>query len=78
MLLAPKALLLALAIFVAVVLVFRQVSLGSMLAVALFPVLAWLLPDQSQRATCARLDGGRVCTHHCQAPPEHPPTSRRD
>jgi len=47
-LLAPKALLLAAAIFVAVVLVFRQVSLGSMLAVALFPVFAWLLRDQGQ------------------------------
>src|SRR6185437_5105277 len=47
-LLAPKALLLALAIFVAVVLVFRQVSLGSMLAVALFPVLAWLLHEYGE------------------------------
>ena len=47
-LLAPKALLLAIAIFVALVLVFRHVSLGSMLAVALFPVLAWLLRDYSE------------------------------
>jgi glycerol-3-phosphate acyltransferase PlsY len=47
-LLAPIALLLALAIFVAAVLVFRRVSLGSMLAVVLFPVLAWLLQDQGQ------------------------------
>jgi acyl phosphate:glycerol-3-phosphate acyltransferase len=44
-LLAPKALLLALGIFVVVVLVFRQVSLGSIVAVALFPLLAWLLHD---------------------------------
>lgn len=47
-LLAPKALLLALAVFVAVVLVFRQVSLGSMLAVALFPLFAWLVQGQGQ------------------------------
>lgn len=47
-LLAPKALLLAVAIFVAVVLVFRRVSVGSMLAVALFPVLAWLLHDYGE------------------------------
>lgn len=47
-LLAPKALLLAVAIFVAVVLVFRHVSLGSVLAVALFPVLAWLLHDYGE------------------------------
>jgi acyl phosphate:glycerol-3-phosphate acyltransferase len=44
-LLAPKALLLALGVFVLVVLVFRQVSLGSIVAVALFPLLAWLLHD---------------------------------
>jgi acyl phosphate:glycerol-3-phosphate acyltransferase len=42
-LLAPEALLVAVGIFIAVVLVFRRVSLGSMVAVALFPVLAWLL-----------------------------------
>ena len=35
----------AIGVFVAVVLVFRYVSLGSIVAVALFPVLAWLLHD---------------------------------
>ncbi|HTW58348.1 MAG TPA: glycerol-3-phosphate 1-O-acyltransferase PlsY [Terriglobales bacterium] len=38
---APKAVLIAAAIFVVVVLVFRYVSLGSVVAVALFPSLAW-------------------------------------
>lgn len=38
---APKAVLVAAAIFVLVVLVFRYVSLGSIIAAASFPVLAW-------------------------------------
>ncbi|MBZ5649885.1 MAG: glycerol-3-phosphate 1-O-acyltransferase PlsY [Acidobacteriia bacterium] len=49
-LLAPKALLLTLGVFIAVVLVFRRVSLGSMLAVALLPIFAWLLHDYSEAA----------------------------
>ena len=44
-LLAPKATLVALGVFVAVVVAFRYVSLGSIVAVALFPLLAWLLRD---------------------------------
>ena len=43
--LAPKTILVAVGVFVAVVLVFRRVSLGSIVAVALFPFLAWLLHD---------------------------------
>jgi len=43
--LAPKTVLVTVGIFVAVVLVFRRVSLGSIVAVALFPLLAWLLRD---------------------------------
>jgi acyl phosphate:glycerol-3-phosphate acyltransferase len=43
--LAPKTILVMVGVFVAVVLVFRRVSLGSILAVALFPFLAWLLHD---------------------------------
>jgi acyl phosphate:glycerol-3-phosphate acyltransferase len=42
-LLAPASLLVTAGIFVVVVLAFRYVSLGSIVAVALFPVLAWLL-----------------------------------
>ena len=41
--LAPKAVLVMVAIFVAIVLTFRYVSLGSIVAVALFPLLAWFL-----------------------------------
>ena len=41
--LAPKAGLVAVAIFVGVMFLFRYVSLGSMVAVALFPLLAGLL-----------------------------------
>jgi acyl phosphate:glycerol-3-phosphate acyltransferase len=41
-LIAPKAVLVAAAIFVLVVLIFRFVSLGSMIAVAAFPFLAWV------------------------------------
>jgi acyl phosphate:glycerol-3-phosphate acyltransferase len=43
--LAPKTILVMVGIFAAVVLVFRYVSLGSIVAVALFPLLAWLLHD---------------------------------
>jgi glycerol-3-phosphate acyltransferase PlsY len=42
---APKAVLVAVGIFVAAVLLLRYVSLGSIAAVALFPLLAWLLHE---------------------------------
>jgi len=41
--LAPRAVLLVVAIFVIIVLIFRYVSLGSVIASALFPVLAFFL-----------------------------------
>jgi acyl phosphate:glycerol-3-phosphate acyltransferase len=41
--LAPKAVVVMIAIFAAIVLTFRYVSLGSIVAVALLPLLAWLL-----------------------------------
>ena len=40
---APKALLIAAGFFVVVVAIFRYVSLGSIVAVAAFPALVWLL-----------------------------------
>lgn len=40
---APKAVLVAAGIFLAVVLLFRYVSLGSIVAVAAFPLLVWFL-----------------------------------
>jgi glycerol-3-phosphate acyltransferase PlsY len=47
-LLAPKAVLVMVGVFVAVVLLFRFISLGSITAVALFPLLAWLLDGYSR------------------------------
>jgi len=41
--LAPKAVLIALVIFVAMVAAFRYISLGSIVATAAFPLFAWLL-----------------------------------
>ena len=43
--LAPKTLLLALALFVAVVAAFRYVSLGSIIAAVAFPLIAYALHD---------------------------------
>ena len=43
--LAPKALVIALVIFAAIVAIFRYVSLGSIIAVALFPLIAYLARD---------------------------------
>jgi acyl phosphate:glycerol-3-phosphate acyltransferase len=43
LMLAPKIVLIAVGIFVVIVLAFRYVSLASIVAVALFPLLAWLL-----------------------------------
>jgi len=40
---SPKSVLIAAAIFVIVVALFRYISLGSIIAVASFPILAWLL-----------------------------------
>jgi glycerol-3-phosphate acyltransferase PlsY len=40
-LIAPKAVLIAVGIFLAIVLLFRYISLGSVLAVGLFPLLVW-------------------------------------
>jgi glycerol-3-phosphate acyltransferase PlsY len=44
-LLAPKATLVSVGVFVAVVVTFRYVSLSSIVVVAFFPLLAWLLHD---------------------------------
>jgi len=44
-LIAPKPLLISVGIFIAAVLAFRRVSLGSIVAIALFPLFVWLLHD---------------------------------
>ena len=47
-LLAPRAVLLTLAVFLVVVAIFRYVSLASIAAVALFPLHAWILHDYDE------------------------------
>jgi glycerol-3-phosphate acyltransferase PlsY len=42
-LIAPKAVLISVVIFMAVIAILRYVSLGSIVAVAVFPVMAWLM-----------------------------------
>jgi len=44
-LIAPKAVIVAAILFVALILVFRYVSLGSIVAVALFPSLTWMFNE---------------------------------
>ncbi len=46
---APKAVLAAIGVFLAVILLFRYVSLGSIAAVALFPILVWMLHEYGNR-----------------------------
>jgi glycerol-3-phosphate acyltransferase PlsY len=41
--LAPKAILVMIGLFAAIVVAFRYVSVGSIVVVALFPILAWVL-----------------------------------
>jgi glycerol-3-phosphate acyltransferase PlsY len=48
--LAPKAILVVVGIFLAVALIFRYVSLASVIAVTCFPLVAWLLHDYGQAA----------------------------
>ena len=55
--LAPKALIIAVAIFLAVVLIFRHVSLGSITAAAIFPFLAWILDDFGDKPLTLALVG---------------------
>jgi glycerol-3-phosphate acyltransferase PlsY len=49
--LAPKALVIAVLIFAAVVAVFRYVSLGSIVAVGVFPLIAYLTRDYHESAS---------------------------
>ena len=65
---APKAVLVALAAFVVVLLAFRYVSLSSMSAVAVFPLALWLLNDSSGQPVVLGLVSGAavmvVLMHH--------------
>jgi acyl phosphate:glycerol-3-phosphate acyltransferase len=52
-LIAPKAVLVSAGIFVVVVLIFRYVSLGSIIAVTGFPVLAWAFREYGNASALA-------------------------
>jgi glycerol-3-phosphate acyltransferase PlsY len=55
LMIAPKAALISVLIFAGVVLLFRYVSLGSILAVATFPFLAWLLHEYGNTSVALTL-----------------------
>lgn len=68
-LIAPKAVLVAVAIFVVVVLVLRYVSLGSIVAVALFPTVTWVLREFGQiwlALVCISLASLAIVLKHSQ------------
>ncbi len=65
--LAPKAVLVVLVIFAAIVLAFRYISLGSIVATAAFPVFAYLLYGQRNPAVLAAMVGAAaliILKHH--------------
>ncbi|HUK25629.1 MAG TPA: glycerol-3-phosphate 1-O-acyltransferase PlsY [Terriglobales bacterium] len=66
-LLAPKAIVLAVAVFVAMVMLFRYVSLGSIVAVALLPLAAWLFDGYGHAPRMLLLMAGAavliICKH---------------
>jgi acyl phosphate:glycerol-3-phosphate acyltransferase len=55
LLIAPKAVLLAASIFVVVALIFRYISLGSIVAVAMFPIFALMTQECEKLSTSAIL-----------------------
>jgi glycerol-3-phosphate acyltransferase PlsY len=55
LLIAPKAVLLAASIFIVLVLIFRYISLGSIIAVALFPIFALATHECENLSTSALL-----------------------
>ena len=67
LMIAPKAVLLAASIFVVLVLIFRYVSLGSIIAVALFPILALTMHEYQNRSTFGFLEMASlliIARHH--------------
>jgi glycerol-3-phosphate acyltransferase PlsY len=64
----PKTILLMIGIFIALFLAFRYVSLASILTVAIFPLLAWMLhPHSNSPATLAAIAASSiliVVKHH--------------
>ncbi len=68
LMLAPKAVLLSAGIFFILVLIFRYVSLGSIVAVAAFPNLALVLHEYGNNSVALVLMATRLGAHHRQAP----------
>jgi len=69
LMIAPKAVLLSAAIFLIIVLVFRYVSLGSILAVGIFPVLVWrmhLYGDTYWALAFMAISSGLIIVKHHQ------------
>ena len=67
-LIAPKAVLVAAVVFLVIVVVFRYVSLGSIIAVAVFPVVAWMFRQFDPSPTTIAMMGAAsmliVARHH--------------
>jgi len=69
LMMAPKAVLISAAIFLIIVLVFRYVSLGSILAVGIFPVLVWrmhLYGDTYWALAFMAISSGLIIVKHHQ------------
>lgn len=66
LLIAPKAVLLSASIFVVLVLIFRYISLGSMVAVGLFPIFALTMHEceNSATLTCLALASLFIIARH--------------
>lgn len=66
--LAPKAILVMLGLFAAIVIAFRYVSLASILVVALFPILAWVLDGYGRQPLAIAFFAGAslliIAKHH--------------
>ena len=71
-LLAPKTILVMIAIFVVIFLAFRYVSLASIVTVALFPLLVWVLEPSRNMPHTVWLIAGCFPSHHRQASRKHP------
>ncbi len=72
----PKAILVALAIFILVVVITRYVSLGSILGAIAFPVVAYFLQHPDWLSLL--LASGSVADHRAQAPSKYRAAACRD
>ena len=70
--LAPRAILVALVVFVVVVALTRYVSLGSILAAVVFPFAAWWLNPFARTHGRNRSARRQFPAHHCSSQRQHP------